>query len=1037
MRQIIIFTIFLSVLLSAVSAVECTNTLSVSPCDITSNLQLVPGTYGPGELSVYSGVTFDLNGSDVNFDIIIVGSGVVVKNGVLSGFSVGQPESGKMENVTIDSISVDSREYPILFWDYRNLTIKNSEFIGSNTLNVIDGYNNEYLTVLNSNFTDAYSIEACRFTLTPGSNEFDFESDAYDLGWNNVDEPENLYPGAAAYFALANETTHCETDAGDLSWSDAILELQDIMDSGGYFCVNTTQADIVKVQVDVWIEDDSVEAAYDTDGSLSDSLECANPQEIMFGARWENARFEVQNSSFVNTGDWKKIELSRRGSWMYDSYFENVVFEGYGDLGLQNGTITVGASNLYNSRLISVGGQYHHGIYFAYNSISSDAALDEPFISLENAVLYNMQFYGNNVSLIDTKALNFYQVVPSTSLSFVWLYDNKFDMFGGRAVSFQNSNIKTLVVENSEFSLTGVDQGIRLDNSNVTDSIRFSNNEISGVIGNETGIFMSSNVYSQIFGAENNTFHKLVDTIWWLSGSLIVGDQANITGNYFANCSYGPGVTGVDSVLIKGNEFRDIKLQGITSINAISGTIADNLIVGDSNRTRTNKGRGMYVQGTASAVDNQYVVNNTLIGDMGIQVAIADSVVVANNSVSDFALANKATTFVPLLIQSVISGAIMNNSISGELVDGVDTFYTDNATVMFLGAMTTGLLFEDNRIQSENGGGIMVFGRKRISDGVVLNPQSNVTLRNNYVGVDVRVLSTVSSNNKFEGNYIKKITDKSTSDKAYNNQIGEAYDDSSINADYCNNTYSGYNNIECPNAAVISCPSVIPNAGNYPNRARFNITYAVTAPRGVSTISAYNAKIDELTREGVCTKNDINSTYSEIVCVVEMDYWEDSLLYDVSGNISDGVARNETYYGPKGRFLQADFCEYYQLLAKFIQNPVLNFEISAGQSDVFAEVPMNVSNWGNVDLVNLSIVAFDLPGLTLPNTRYAANNFKMNDVPSAVGAVVLQHNVSKSKSFSLAAGNGSTALVYLIASMPANQYPQNYRANVPWTLTLS
>lgn len=306
---------------------------------------------------------------------------------------------------------------------------------------------------------------------------------------------------------------------------------------------------------------------------------------------------------------------------------------------------------------------------------------------------------------------------------------------------------------------------------------------------------------------------------------------------------------------------------------------------------------------------------------------------------------------------------------------------------------------------------------------------SGVTVNESLV-INNSVVSALLLSSYFNG----VVVDNGQATKAYLNEFNNVT--AVLTSDYCSNNYTGTQNSECPNIISINCPSAIPNENNQPAPAEFEINFLVNVPRGQSTIVGYVGQIVDLSRYGTCSDVVLDSTTINVTCSVQMNYWEESNLYDAHVTIADELNRNATYL-IGNELTSSNACEYYLLLARSLSVETASFDMDVGDSNRFADNPIVIYNTGNYDYTNLSITAYNLKGSTLPNTKLAATNFKMNDVESISGAVVLQDSTAKYLDFSLSAGNSSSETLYLIGSVPESQYPQSYYSDPVWTLSLT
>lgn len=226
-----------------------------------------------------------------------------------------------------------------------------------------------------------------------------------------------------------------------------------------------------------------------------------------------------------------------------------------------------------------------------------------------------------------------------------------------------------------------------------------------------------------------------------------------------------------------------------------------------------------------------------------------------------------------------------------------------------------------------------------------------------------------------------------------------------------------------------SCPAIVyPNEDNLPVIARIPVNFSVTSQGGF----AGTTQIANLTLGGV---NNFNSTCAQLTdtgdtrtysCGVPMN------SYDAAGEYVGTIV--VTAANSSATATVPGDCTYGELLAsQRITDAVFFPTASAGVVNAPGNTPVKVRNTGNADF-NLSILAYNLVGRTVPATTLAASTVKAGLTLGS--AVTLGDNTTSDLNMVVNPGVNAQGNISMWLSMPSNQLVQEYYTPVPWQVVV-
>jgi len=233
--------------------------------------------------------------------------------------------------------------------------------------------------------------------------------------------------------------------------------------------------------------------------------------------------------------------------------------------------------------------------------------------------------------------------------------------------------------------------------------------------------------------------------------------------------------------------------------------------------------------------------------------------------------------------------------------------------------------------------------------------------------------------------------------------------------------------------SAISAQTIIPNSTQL-----VTLWFIATDQNGVGTLKTagsfgFFALTGETTRNNLsCTQyNVINSTSENVTCVIGVKYYDSPGTWTINVSINDtsnAEAHNDTTNFTLGSTVAV------------IQAPLnLSWTTSLNPTDTnkLADQPINVTNAGNMNISNLSDMAFDLVS---GSNNFGSSNFTVSNASATACGSVLKLanntaiNITGSNNYRYTKGNNITTLYYCIPTVPLVT-SGNYASSYTWITT--
>ena len=180
-------------------------------------------------------------------------------------------------------------------------------------------------------------------------------------------------------------------------------------------------------------------------------------------------------------------------------------------------------------------------------------------------------------------------------------------------------------------------------------------------------------------------------------------------------------------------------------------------------------------------------------------------------------------------------------------------------------------------------------------------------------------------------------------------------------------------------------------------------------------------------RNASCTAASWNATAINYTCVVALWYFDPpgDWAINVTVHDSSGVMASD----------QSNSVTYNPTTAMDLSTNNITFGvISGGSTHGSSNAPMNILNYGNINLTTITINATDLIS---SSDIILASAFQMNENDSAGGTTLVNETDTAMGWANVTAGNGTLEPIYTYVTVPAGKAKEDYASRRGWTITVA